>query len=94
MRLLEKVPFLVFFLFLALVPVIRMEQWDLFTRMLLNHLHRICRGYQIYHNYFRPHEALKGKTPAEACGIEIEGEDKWATVIQSAAAHEEKVGSL
>jgi transposase InsO family protein len=26
----------------------------------------ILPGYQIYHNYFRPHEALKGKTPAEA----------------------------
>jgi putative transposase len=23
----------------------------------------ILPGYQIYHNYFRPHEALKGKTP-------------------------------
>jgi transposase-like protein len=29
----------------------------------------ILPGYQIYHNYFRPHEALKGKTPAEKCGI-------------------------
>jgi hypothetical protein len=29
----------------------------------------IIPGYQIYHNYIRPHEALEGKTPAEACGI-------------------------
>ncbi|WP_201449408.1 hypothetical protein [Nitrososphaera sp. AFS] len=25
-------------------------------------------GYQIYHNYFRPHMSLNGKTPAEKCG--------------------------
>jgi hypothetical protein len=25
----------------------------------------IIPGYQIYHNYVRPHEALKGKTPAD-----------------------------
>lgn len=31
----------------------------------------VLTGYQIYHNYFRPHEALKGKTPAEKCGIII-----------------------
>jgi len=44
----------------------------------------VLRGYQIYHNYFRPHEALKGKTPAEKCGIIIGGQDKWKTVIENA----------
>ena len=44
----------------------------------------ILKGYQLYHNYFRPHEALKGKTPAEKCGIIIEGQDKWKTVIENA----------
>ena len=33
-------------------------------------------GYQIYHNYVRPHMGLDGKTPAEAAGIEIQGKDK------------------
>ncbi len=46
---------------------------------------KIFPGYQIYHNYFRPHEALKGKTPAEKCGIIIEGENKWNTVIENAS---------
>jgi transposase InsO family protein len=46
---------------------------------------KILSGYQIYHNYFRPHEALKGKTPAEKCGIIIEGENKWKTVIENAS---------
>ena len=45
----------------------------------------ILAGYQIYHNYVRPHEALEGRTPAEACGIKVEGKDKWLTLIQNAA---------
>jgi transposase-like protein len=45
----------------------------------------IINGYQIYHNYVRPHEALKGKTPSEACGITIEGKNKWITLIQNAS---------
>ena len=27
----------------------------------------------------------KGQTPAERCGIKIEGEDKWLTLIQNAS---------
>lgn len=45
----------------------------------------ILSGYRIYHNYMRPHLALDGKTPAEASGIIIEGENKWLTLIQNAA---------
>jgi hypothetical protein len=33
----------------------------------------ILTGYEIYHNYIRPHEGLNGKTPADARGIKIEG---------------------
>jgi len=44
----------------------------------------IISGYQIYHNYVRPHEALNGKTPAELCGIVVKGENKWITIIQNA----------
>jgi hypothetical protein len=33
-------------------------------------------GYQIFHNFIREHQALNGKTPAEACGIEIVGDNK------------------
>ena len=42
-------------------------------------------GYQLYHNYIRPHMALDGKTPAEMCGIEINGDNKWITLIQNAS---------
>jgi len=34
----------------------------------------VLSGHLIYHNYFRPHEALKGKILAEKCGIVMEGE--------------------
>jgi hypothetical protein len=49
----------------------------------------IFRGYQIYHNYVRPHEALDGETPAEACGIKVEGNNKWITLIQNASKKNE-----
>jgi transposase-like protein len=44
----------------------------------------ILEGMQIYHNFIREHEGLNGKTPAEACGIKVEGENKWLTLIQNA----------
>jgi transposase InsO family protein len=48
----------------------------------------ILDGYQIYHNYVRSHEALKGKTPAEVAGIKINGKNKWLTIIQNAHVRE------
>jgi transposase-like protein/predicted nucleic acid-binding Zn finger protein len=46
---------------------------------------KVLPGMQIYHNFVRPHEALNGMTPAEACGIVVEGENKWMTLIQNAS---------
>jgi hypothetical protein len=45
----------------------------------------ILTGYQIFHNYISSHEGLDGKTPAEACGIQVEGKNKWLTLIQNAS---------
>ncbi len=45
----------------------------------------ILKGYQIYHNYVRPHMSLDGKTPADRAGITIEGQNKWITIIQNAS---------
>ncbi len=45
----------------------------------------IIDGYQLYHNYVRPHMELKGKTPADMCRIIIEGNNKWKTIIQNAS---------
>lgn len=43
------------------------------------------QGMQIFHKYIRPLEGLDGTTPAEACGIKIEGDNKWITLIQNAS---------
>lgn len=45
----------------------------------------IIDGYQLYHNYVRPHMSLDGKTPADMCGIEIKGLNKWKTIIENAS---------
>lgn len=45
----------------------------------------ILEGYQIFHNYIRPHKALDYKTPAEVAGIHVKGKDKWLTIIQNAS---------
>jgi len=45
----------------------------------------LLTGYQIYHNYVRPHMALDGQTPAEKAGIQVKGQDKWLTLIQNAS---------
>jgi transposase-like protein len=50
----------------------------------------ILTGYQIFHNYIRPHEALDGKTPAEMAGVTVAGENKWLTLIQNASKEGQK----
>ncbi len=45
----------------------------------------IITGYQLFHNFVRPHGALKGKTPAGVAGIKVEGENKWETLIRHSA---------
>jgi putative transposase len=48
----------------------------------------VLPGYQIYHNYVRPHEAIGNVTPAERCGIKIDGKNKWVTIIHNAKQNE------
>ena len=45
----------------------------------------ILEGMQFYHNFIKPHNGLDGSTPAEVCGIVVNGESKWMTLIQNAA---------
>jgi transposase-like protein len=53
----------------------------------------ILKGYQIFHNYIRPHEALDGKTPSEVCGITVQGQNKWITLIQNAIEQNRRASS-
>jgi hypothetical protein len=43
-------------------------------------------GQRIYYNHIRPHQALNGKTPAEAAGLELGlGANKWENLIRKAS---------
>jgi hypothetical protein len=44
----------------------------------------LAEGLRIHYNFVKPHEALQGRTPAEAAGIGVEGENKWMELIRKA----------
>lgn len=37
---------------------------------------------------------LHGKTPAELCGIEIQGNNKWKTLIQKSTKYQRKCSNI
>jgi putative transposase len=41
------------------------------------------RGNRIYLNFVRPHQALGGKTPAEAAGIGVSGDNRWMELLNA-----------
>jgi putative transposase len=45
---------------------------------------QIAEGQRIHYNFIKPHQALKGKTPAEISQIKIEGNNKWLTLFKNA----------
>lgn len=46
---------------------------------------QIAEGQRIHYNFVKPHMALKGETPAEASGIEIEEvKNKWLALLRNA----------
>ena len=44
----------------------------------------IIEGHRLFYNFIKPHMALDGKTPSEKAGIEIEGDNKWLTLMKTA----------
>ena len=43
-------------------------------------------GYRAYYNFIRPHQSLKGKTPSEQAGINLElGRNKWLNLIKASS---------
>ena len=51
----------------------------------------ILEGHRLYYNYIKPHQALSGKTPSEFAGIEIEGDDKWITLLRNAIKYKNNI---
>ncbi len=45
----------------------------------------VLDGMRVYYNFAKKHGALKGKTPAQEALIEIDGKNKWKTIIQNAS---------
>ena len=45
----------------------------------------ILDGMRVYYNFTKKHGALNGKTPAQASMIEVDGKNKWKTIIQNAS---------
>ena len=48
----------------------------------------LIRGMQTYYNYTKKHSGIGSKTPAEAALINVDGRNKWRTLIQNAALYE------
>ena len=42
----------------------------------------IIHGMRTYYNFTKKHGALQGRTPAEASMIQVDGRNKWITLIQ------------
>lgn len=57
------------------------------TRNLKEQAPLIVEGIRNYYNLIRPNQSksLNGRTPSEACGIKVEGKNKWLTLIQNAS---------
>jgi transposase-like protein len=46
-------------------------------------------GNRVYYNFIRPHQALKGKTPAEMASINLGlGQNRWESLIRRSARNE------
>jgi len=48
----------------------------------------IVEGHRLYYNFIKPHESLNGKTPSEAAGFTIAGDNKWLTLMKNAVQYQ------
>ena len=46
-------------------------------------------GLKTYYNFTKKHSALQGRTPSQASLIEVDGKNRWKTIIQNASLHRE-----
>ena len=48
-------------------------------------------GLKTYYNYTKKHGSLNGKTPAEQAPIDVDGRNKWITLIQNASLYKASI---
>jgi len=48
----------------------------------------LLEGWVVHYNYVRKHQSLKGRTPAQACGIELKND--WHTLIKKSIRNKTK----
>jgi hypothetical protein len=44
----------------------------------------LTEGQRLQYNFVKPHQALKGETPAKACEIKVKGGNKWIALMYNA----------
>ena len=49
----------------------------------------VLDGMRVYYNFTKKHGSLNGITPAQASLIEVDGKNKWKTIIQNASLYRE-----
>ena len=50
----------------------------------------LINGMKVYYNFTKKHGSLRGKTPAEQAMIEVDGRNKWVTLIKNALSLQQK----
>ena len=46
---------------------------------------------RVYYNFTKKHSGIGGMTPAEVSLIEVNGKNRWKTIIQNASLHRENL---
>ena len=54
----------------------------------------IIDGMKAYYNFAKKHSGINGMTPAEASLIDVDGKNKWFTLIQNASLRKEKLSVI
>lgn len=51
-------------------------------------------SFKAFYNHIRPHQALDGRTPAQAAGIDLKlGRNRWVGMIQKSIEHQRNNGA-
>ena len=49
----------------------------------------VLDGMRVYYNYTKKHSGIDGMTPAQASLIDVDGKNRWKTIIQNASLYRE-----